>query len=243
MFLPLHDSAPLRVIRFQFVTGVIIMLNVAVFLISHYVVSPAEVKQIPLSFGAIPAVITDRAELAAALHVIPEKATLFTYMFLHGGWMHLIGNMLFMWVFADNVEDGFGHLGFIVFYFVCGLAAVAAHIALSPGSQAPIIGASGAVAGVLGAYILLFPRSRVIFLLFMRFPLRLAAVWVLAAWLGFQLFMIYSGGGAAGHVALWAHVGGFAAGFLITLVLRGRILRRLGRTRIVSLEDERGQEA
>ena len=236
MFLPLHDTAPLRVIRFQFVTGVIIALNVAVFLITHYALSAAGVHKVPLSYGVIPAVITGKADLAAALHVIPEQATLFTYMFLHGGWMHLIGNMLFLWVFADNVEDGFGHLGFIVFYLVCGLAAVAAHIALSPGSQAPIIGASGAVAGVMGAYILLFPKSRVLVLLFMRIPLRLAAVWVLAGWIGLQLFMIYSGGANAGHVALWAHVGGFVTGFLITLVLRGRILRRLGLSKIVSID-------
>jgi len=233
MFLPLHDSAPLKVIRFQAVTGAIIILNAAIFLFTHYGVSAAEVKSIPLSFGAIPAVITDKAQLAATLQIIPESATLVTYMFLHGGWMHLIGNMAFMWVFADNVEDGFGHLGFMLFYLVCGLAAVAVHILFSPASQTPIIGASGAVAGVLGAYILLFPRSRVLVLLLMRIPLRLPAALVLAAWLGFQIFSIYTSGPNGGHVALWAHVGGFATGLLITLALRAPILKRLARGRIL----------
>jgi len=227
MFLPLHDSAPLKVIRFQIVTGLIIAVNVLVFLFTHYGVSPAQVKTIPLAFGVIPAVLTDKATLSATLQVIPEGATLLTYMFLHGGWMHLLGNMAFLWVFADNVEDGFGHLGFILFYLVCGLAAVATHVLISPASHAPVIGASGAVAGVLGAYMLLFPRSRVLILLFMRIPLRLPAALVLAAWLGFQLVSMQISGLAGQHVALWAHVGGFAAGLLITLALRQTILKRL----------------
>ncbi len=227
MFLPLHDSAPLRVIRFQLVTGLIILTNVLIFLAVRYGTSPVEAVRIPLSFGAIPAVLTDRAQLGAALQVIPEQLTVFTYMFLHGGWMHLIGNMAFMWVFADNVEDGFGHAGFLLFYLACGVAAALVHVAMSVSSQVPLIGASGAVAGVLAAYMLLFPRSQVLILLFMRIPLRLSALWVLAAWFVFQVISALLATPGKGGVAWWAHVGGFAAGLVLTLLLRPFLLRRL----------------
>ncbi len=226
MFLPLHDTAPLRAIRFQVVTAALVLLNVVIFLFTHYGVSTARAAMIPLSFGAIPAVLTDQARLSAALQVVPEGATLLTYMFLHGGWMHLIGNMAFLWVFADNVEDGFGHFGFILFYLLCGLAAAALHVFMAPASQAPLIGASGAVAGVLAAYLLLFPSSRVLILLFMRIPLRLSAFWVLGGWIAWQAGAIALGGKGSG-VAWWAHVGGFAAGAALTIALRPYILRRM----------------
>ncbi len=234
MFLPLHDSAPLRVIRFQLVTGALVLLNVGTFLYTHYALPPAQAEHIPLSFGAIPAILTDRAELSAALRVVPEGATLITYMFLHGGWMHLIGNMAFLWVFADNVEDGFGHFGFILFYLACGVAAVGAHVLFSPASRTPLIGASGAVAGVLGAYLLLFPRSRVWILLLMRIPLRISALWVLAGWLGLQVLYAVTSIGQGAPVAFRAHIGGFLAGFALTLLLRGRIMRRLEGARLLS---------
>ncbi len=227
MFLPLHDSAPLRVIRFQLVTGLIILANVLVFLFVRYGASPVEAARIPLSFGAIPAVLTDRAQLGGALQVVPEQLTVLTYMFLHGGWLHLIGNMAFMWVFADNVEDGFGHAGFVLFYLACGVAAALAHVAMSASSQTPLIGASGAVAGVLAAYMLLFPRSRVLVLLFMRIPLRLSALWVLAGWFIFQVVSALLSTPGSGGVAWWAHIGGFIAGFVFTLLLRPFLLRRL----------------
>ncbi len=227
MFLPLHDSAPLRVIRFQLVTGLIILANVLVFLAVRYGTSPVEAARIPLSFGAIPAVLTDRVQLGATLQVIPEQLTVVTYMFLHGGWLHLIGNMAFMWVFADNVEDGFGHAGFVLFYLVCGVAAALAHVAMSASSQVPLIGASGAVAGVLAAYMLLFPQSRVLVLLFMRIPVRLTAFWILTGWFVFQVISALAATPGKGGVAWWAHVGGFMTGFVLTLILRPFLLRRL----------------
>ncbi len=227
MFLPLHDSAPLRVIRFQLVTGLIILINVLVFLYMQYGTPALEAARIPLSFGAIPAVLTDRAQLQGALQVIPEHLTVVTYMFLHGGWLHLLGNMAFLWVFADNVEDGFGHAGFVAFYLACGVAAALAHVAMSASSQVPLIGASGAVAGVLAAYMLLFPQSRVLILLFMRIPLRLSALWVLAGWFVFQVISALASTPGKGGVAWWAHIGGFAAGFILTLLLRPVLLRRL----------------
>ena len=228
MFIPLNDSAPLKVIRFQFVTGALILLNVFVFLYTKYAVTPVQAAMIPLSYGAIPAVITDNAVLQGKLAVIPPEATLLSYMFLHGGWMHLIGNMLFLWVFADNVEDGFGHAGFVLFYLVCGVVAGLAHVALSPHSQLPLVGASGAVAGVLASYLLLFPRSRVLILLFGRIPLRLSALWVLAGWFVMQIFFALTATASkSGGTAWWAHIGGFIAGLLITLPLRPMLARRL----------------
>ena len=227
MFLPLHDNAELRVIRFQTVTLALVVANVTVFLVMRYVLAPPQSMGVLLAFGAVPAVLTAQAQLDVALQVVPEPATLFTYMFLHAGWLHLIGNMAFMLVFADNVEDGFGHLGFIVFYLACGLAAALAHTLANPASQMPLVGASGAVAGVLASYMLLYPRARVWVLLFMRIPLRLSALWALAGWIGFQIVAGLLSDGAAGGVAWWAHVGGFAAGLLITIAMRRRLLRRL----------------
>ena len=229
MFLPLHDSAPLRVIRYQAVTVALVVVNVAVFLVLRYGVDGATAQATAFSLGAVPAVITARAALDPALQTVPEVATLFTYMFLHAGWLHLLGNMAFLWVFADNVEDGYGHLGFIVFYLACGVAAALAHAFMNPDSQLPLIGASGAVAGVLASYMLLFPRSRVWVLLFMRIPVRLSALWALAGWIGFQvLSALLAGEAVAGGVAWWAHIGGFAAGLLITVMMRRHLLRRLG---------------
>jgi membrane associated rhomboid family serine protease len=228
MFLPLHDNAPLRVIRFQTVTAALVVINVAVFLVLRYGMPPETAQAAALALGTVPAVITARAELASGLQLVPEVATLFTYMFLHAGWLHLIGNMAFLWVFADNVEDGFGHLGFIVFFLACGVGAGLTHAFMLPDSRLPLVGASGAVAGVLASYMLLFPRSRVWVLLFMRIPVRLSALWALAGWIGFQVLAAFAGGEAtAGGVAWWAHIGGFCTGLVITLMMRRRLIRRL----------------
>jgi membrane associated rhomboid family serine protease len=149
--------------------------------------------------------------------------TLFTSMFMHGGWVHLGGNMLYLWIFGDNVEDRFGHGKFLLFYLLCGVAATFAQAAFSPGSNVPNLGASGAIAGVLGAYILLFPRQRVKVLLGYGVT-TMSAIVVIGFWIVLQLF---SGVASivsmadAGGVAYMAHVGGFAAGFLLTLFFRG----------------------
>ena len=227
MFIPLHDGNPLQVIRHQFVTLGLIALNVLVFLYTRTL--PEDVLQaFNLSFGAIPAVLTDRADLEPSLQVIPETATALTYMFLHGGWMHLIGNMLFLWVFADNVEDSLGHVRFLLFYLACGIAALAAHTLFAPNSQLPLVGASGAVSGVLAAYMVLFPRVQVLILLLMRLPLRISALWVLGGWFVWQLIASQlSSGATAGGVAWWAHIGGFIAGLILILPFRRRLLARL----------------
>jgi len=156
----------------------------------------------------------------------PIYLTLLTSMFMHGGWMHILGNMLYLWIFGDNVEDRFGSLKFLIFYLVCGIAATLAQYYVSPGSRIPNVGASGAIAGVLGSYLLLFPNARVRVLLYNRI-VAMPAIAVLGFWIVLQIF---AGAGAlfntaqsqdTGGVAYMAHVGGFVAGFLFTFLLRG----------------------
>jgi membrane associated rhomboid family serine protease len=155
-----------------------------------------------------------------------QAITIFTAMFMHGGWVHLFGNMLFLWIFGDNVEDRFGHLKFLIFYLLTGVAATFAQFALAPHSLVPNVGASGAIAGVLGAYILMFPQARVNVLLG-RQIVAMPAIVVLGFWIALQLF---SGVGSIGHtnetantggVAYMAHIGGFFTGILLTLLFRG----------------------
>jgi membrane associated rhomboid family serine protease len=149
--------------------------------------------------------------------------TLFTAMFMHAGWLHLGGNMLYLWIFGDNVEDRFGHIKFIIFYLICGLAATFAQLAFSIGSDVPNLGASGAIAGVLGAYILLFPQGKVRVLQGSQ-VIQVSALIVIGIWIVLQFF---SGIGSivsttqTGGVAYMAHIGGFVAGFLLTFLLRG----------------------
>jgi membrane associated rhomboid family serine protease len=228
MYVPLHDDAPLRVIRFQAVTALIIAANLAIFLYTRYVAGAGGETEIALALGATPAVITDRVSLDPELQWVPDLATLLTYMFLHAGWLHLIANMAFMWVFADNVEDAYGHAGFFVFYLVTGVLAGLAHILTQPGSTAPLIGASGAVAGVMAGYLVLFPHARIWILLFMRLPLRISATWAVLGWLAFQFVALFAERGEEEvAVAWWAHIGGFAAGLVITWTFRDRLRERL----------------
>ena len=150
--------------------------------------------------------------------------TLFSSMFMHAGWLHLCGNMLYLWIFGDNVEDRFGHLKFIIFYIICGLAATFAQLAFSVGSDIPNLGASGAIAGVLGAYILLFPQGKVKVLQGQR-VIQVSALIVIGLWIVLQLFSGFgsiAGAGQTGGVAYMAHIGGFVAGFALTFLLRGR---------------------
>ncbi len=155
--------------------------------------------------------------------------TIFTSMFMHAGWVHLGGNMLYLWIFGDNVEDRFGHTKFIIFYLLCGLAATFAQMAFNMGSNVPNLGASGAIAGVLGAYILMFPQGKVRVLQGQQ-VINVSALIVIGFWIVLQLF---SGIGSianttdTGGVAYMAHIGGFIAGFVLTFLFRGRIKPRL----------------
>ena len=157
---------------------------------------------------------------------VPDWLTLLTCTFLHGGWLHFLGNMLFLWIFGDNVEDRFGRVRFLLFYLGAGVAASAAHLLTAPDSTVPTIGASGAIAGVMGAYMFLYPHSRVQMLVIWGFfvdVIVLPAPFFLGYWFLLQLVPgLLAGGGEGGGVAWWAHIGGFVAGAAVVAVLRAR---------------------
>jgi membrane associated rhomboid family serine protease len=223
MFLPLKDTNPLKVIPFQIVTAGLIAACVIAFL---WQISLPEAEGINalLSFGMIPAVLFDFEELPADLAVIPVGATILTSLFLHADWLHLGGNMLYLWVFGDNIEDAMGHVKFLVFYMLCGIAAALAHGLSDPDSISPLIGASGAISGVLGAYLLLHPKVRVIVLLFYRIPLPLPAFIVLGGWVALQFYNVYVDGSLPGNddggTAWWAHIGGFVTGMVLITFMK-----------------------
>lgn len=225
MFIPLHDDTPLRVIRFQVVTFVVIAANIVVFLTTGAFTSNAVLATVATGFGVVPAELFGVA--SGPYNPVPEALTLITYMFLHGGWWHLISNMLFLWVFADNIEDAFGHAAFAILYLLCGIAGAFVHALMTTSSLDPLIGASGAVSGMLGSYLLLYPRARVWVLLFLRLPLRIGAGWVLGGWFLLQILSLF-GAGEGVRVAWWAHIGGFLAGLATTFLLRSRLLIRVG---------------
>ncbi len=175
-------------------------------------------QQVIYSLGVVPASLLGSVSLPDELALIPAWMTIFTSMFMHGGWMHLGGNMLYLWIFGNNVEDSMGHLKFIIFYLLCGIAAVFAQVIPNPGSTIPMVGASGAISGVLGAYLLLYPHAKVLVLVpfgvFSR-TMRISALYVLAMWFGIQLFSSFGSGSEQGGVAFGAHIGGFIAGMLL----------------------------
>ncbi len=224
--IPLADRNPTR--RRPLVTVGLILACTLVYL-GQLGVGEHGREHLVLRFGVIPAVLTGHAELEPELAALPAWATLFTYPFLHGGFLHLAGNMLYLWIFGNNVEDRLGHLGFLAFYLASGAAAGLVHTALDPASEIPMVGASGAVSGVLAAYLLWFPRARVLVVVPLAF---LFTLWVPAAlliglWLLIQL--VGALGGGEGNIAWWAHLGGFGAGLaMAALVGRPQPPRRRG---------------
>jgi membrane associated rhomboid family serine protease len=170
------------------------------------------------ALGVIPAVLLGRESLPADLAVVSPPVTVFTSMFMHGGLMHLLGNMLYLWIFGDNVEDSMTRPRFVVFYLLCGVAAVLAQALPDPNSTIPMVGASGAISGVLGAYLLLFPHAHVLVAIpfgFVVQTVRLPAGVVLALWFVLQLVSNLFASGQGGGVAFRAHIGGFIAGMLL----------------------------
>jgi len=218
MFIPLTDANPLRHLRFPYVNYTLVALNIAIFLFLQSGMFLPEDNAIPLVFGVTPAVLAGSAVLDPQLAVVPGSVTLLTYMFLHGGWMHLGSNMLFLWTFGDNIEDAMGRARYFLFYLLCGVAGGLVHAAMFPKSEAPLIGASGAVAGIVAAYLLLHPRIRIWVLFLGRIPLRITAAWALGGWVVLQfvnaLFL------PDDEVAWWAHIGGILAGVVLIVVLR-----------------------
>jgi membrane associated rhomboid family serine protease len=205
--IPYSDDTPTRV--FPIVTVILIALNILVFFSGFGQAGPQELLN---NYGLIPAKLTSSP--------IAAYPTLFTSMFLHAGLMHLGGNMLYLWIFGDNIEDVLGRSRFIIFYFLCGVLAAAGHIATDLHSPIPMVGASGAISGILGAYVVLFPKARVKTLIFLGFFMTLARIpaWILLGiWIlmqvGNSMAMSVEGGG----VAWFAHIGGFAVGALLIL--------------------------
>jgi len=220
--IPLRDANPSRTV--PLVNYALIGVNVAVFL--YEISLGAGVENLIGEYGVVPARVN--AALGPAGFEPGVALSFVSSMFLHGGWMHLIGNLVFLYVFGDNIEDVFGHGKYLFFYLSCGCAAAATQVAAGPGSTVPMVGASGAIAGVLGAYVILFPRAKILTLVPIFFFLQLIelpAFLFLGIWF---LMQIASGvlslqiGADAGGVAWWAHVGGFSAGALLLPVLRRR---------------------
>jgi len=213
MFLPLRDENTSG--KFPSVNVLLILTNVAVFFY-QLTLTPRVEKAFVLANAMIP----DRIPIWLAGHGTFEGAflPLITSMFLHGGIAHILGNMLFLWIFGDNVEAAFGHVGYLLFYFVCGVGAGLTHVAFNLHSQLPAVGASGAISGVMGAYIVLEPRNRILTLIFI-FLVRVPAVVVLGVWfLGQFLAGLGSlGTQVNGGVAVWAHIGGFLIGVVVAL--------------------------
>jgi len=221
MLLPLRDENPTK--RIPAVTIFIIALNCLIFL--YQALSPQGLDYYALKMGAIPYEITHFESLT---HVprLPPLVALFTSMFLHGSLFHLLGNMLYLWIFGNNVEDFLGSFRFILFYLLSGLGASFTHIIFNPNSQVPMIGASGAIAGVLGAYFILYPGARVSTFVFLFVFIRvipIPAVYVLGFWFLMQLLNVGLGGG----VAWFAHIGGFLIGIALIKLFSRRKRRRI----------------
>jgi membrane associated rhomboid family serine protease len=224
--IPIHDDNPTRIK--PYVTLGLIGACVLVFL--WQLTLGDSVERVVFALGAIPAVLFNHAHLSPDIVIVPAWVTPFTSMFLHGGWMHLIGNMLFLWIFGNNVEDAMGHVRFFVFYVLCGLVAVFAEALPNTGAEIPMIGASGAISGVLGAYLLLYPHARVLVVIplgLILYPVRLPAVWVLAFWFVFQLVSSLIASTEGGGVAFGAHIGGFLAGMALIPLFKHRDVRLL----------------
>ncbi len=214
MFIPLKDENPTR--NKPIATFILIVINCLVYFYS--ITLQGNGFQIFIyQFGLIPTEIFHLSELTPN-YPSPVLLSPFTSMFLHGGFMHLAGNMLYLWIFGNNIEDHLGPFKFILFYFVSGLAAAFLFVIFSPSSEIPMVGASGAIAGVLGGYLFLFPRARVLTLMFLFYFIRmiyLPAKVVLGFWFVYQIIMsVFSAGDGGGGVAWLAHVGGFAFGYL-----------------------------
>ena len=214
--IPIHDEIKAR--RVPYVNYILIAINVGVF-IFEFMSGPRLEARIS-EFALVPAQLTAGLDLG-------DMRSVLTSMFLHASWMHLLGNMLYLWIFGDNVEDRLGHFWYLLFYLAGGFVAALAHWAINPASSIPTVGASGAIAAVLGAYLLMYPRARVYTFIpigfFVRLRLLPASV-VLLLWFILQLFsgVLTIGAGDVGGTAFWAHIGGFVFGVLVGWLAKGR---------------------
>jgi hypothetical protein len=227
---PLRDDQP--TFSTPFVTYFLIALNLLIFFFEWQLglQNPRGLNQLVFQFGVVPSI--DAGLLAGTPVFAPGSAILpmFTSMFLHGSWLHVLGNMWMLWIFGDNIEDYLGHFRYLLFYLLCGLAAALTHIAFNLNSKAPTVGASGAIAGVMGAYLILYPRARVLIWFPPIFLFQVPA-WVMLGYWGVTQFLngaatSISPAAQQGGIAFWAHVGGFAVGILLIKTFPERAQRR-----------------
>lgn len=224
MFIPVHDINPLKKLSFQWVTVALIAFNILSYLLfgtpffspaSEYVSDFALVPMEFLGGSATPSGEVFRLHEPLPL---PEAFTILSYMFVHVDFFHLVGNMVFLWVFGDNIEDAMGRLRFLFFYLTCGILAALVHVVMMPDSNMPVVGASGAVAGVIGAYLMLHPKVKLWVLVLYRVPIRITAAWAIGFWLAVQIYTAFYSTDI--FIAWGAHLGGFAVGMVLVLFMR-----------------------
>ncbi|HKI49120.1 MAG TPA: rhomboid family intramembrane serine protease [Desulfobacteria bacterium] len=214
MFFPFHDENPTR--RFPLLTIMLIGSNLYVFFWEFSY--PGHIDSLFTSYGLVPSRFIE-----APIQTYPN---VFSAMFLHAGFMHLAGNMLFLWIFGNNIEDVLGKIRFITFYLLCGVIAALGHVFMDTGSEIPMVGASGAISGILGAYLILFPKSKVKTLVFLGILItivRIPAAFLLIFWLVIQIYSNMASSNVGGGVAFMAHIGGFAAGMILILPFKASL--------------------
>ena len=214
MVIPIYDNDPLEKSHRAYVTFALIAINIAIFSFQD-ATSDKVATQILLNFALFPVAVSGEAVTGG---FFPPSLTIVTYMFLHGDWLHVLLNMLFLFVFGDNIEDALGRGRYLAFYLLCGMAGGAAHALAAPQSNVPLVGASGAIAGVIAAYMMIRPCARITVLVFGFIPISLASYWVLGFWALSQVWHVVSL--QKGDTAWWAHVGGLAAGAILITVIR-----------------------
>ncbi|MGQ0740941.1 MAG: rhomboid family intramembrane serine protease [Alphaproteobacteria bacterium] len=229
--IPISDDNPTRIV--PFLTWGIMALCIAVFLwqVSQ---GAAGGERAAYTYGFVPALLLGDARLNPALEAPAPVLTLFTSMFMHGSWLHLAGNMLYLWIFGNNVEDVMGHIRFLIFYLLCGVAAALTHGYANPDSTIPMVGASGAISGVLASYVLVHPGARVTVILplgVLLYPMKIAAVFVVGFWFLIQLVSAAMTDPGRPGVAFLAHVGGFVAGLILTPFFKYADVPLFGRRR------------
>ena len=226
--IPISDDNPAR--RTPVVTWLIIVLCIATYVWERSLGQNLSAAIAVLGF--VPVSLRHSITASSGFFSYPPRVTIFSSMFLHGGLLHLGGNMLYLWIFGNNVEDAMGHGRFVVFYLVCGVVAALALALIDPASRIPMIGASGAISGVLAGYVLLFPRARVTVIVplgIIFYPFALSAIWVVGFWFLMQLLSAAFSNPHEPGVAWWAHVGGFATGLLLTPFFKSSRFPLLGR--------------
>jgi membrane associated rhomboid family serine protease len=228
--IPISDDMRTRLV--PVLTWALIVACVGVYIWEYS--SSREMDAALLVFGFTPASLFAGYTPVTGMGQVPAGVTILTSMFLHGSILHIAGNMLYLWIFGNNVEDAMGHIRFLIFYLVCGIAAALTLAYIDPASRVPMVGASGAISGVLAAYVLLFPRARVTVIVplgFIFYPFRITAVWVVGFWFLLQLFSAAATRPDQPGVAWWAHVGGFVTGLLLTPFFKSSDFRLFGNAR------------